>query len=422
MQDIAASMDSNRDSEIAELRAALEKERGARLDAEARHRRLFRALPIMAHRLDAEARIIDVSDRWLEGLGYTREEVVGRRPAELMPEAARQRMLDDILPELGRTGRFDDVDLQLVRKSGEVLDMVISAAVELSEDGRLLGVTGIMRDNTDQKRASQALRESEERYRTLIDVVPIGLFVRVGAAISYINQTGVELLGAKSAAELIGTPALSVVHPDHRAEVVERMKALNRGIRVPGAELRMVGRDGREFSADIIGIPVTFHGVPASLVGFQDLTDRKKGEEAVRRAKLQEELLRVKEDTLRAISTPLLPVSERVVVMPLVGVVDEARVQRMLEVLLQGISSHKAAIAVLDVTGTPSIEMGAAEALVRAARAARLLGAEVVLSGISPQMAQAMAEGGVETGGIMVKGTLKDSIAYALASGKSGGR
>jgi anti-anti-sigma regulatory factor len=150
-------------------------------------------------------------------------------------------------------------------------------------------------------------------------------------------------------------------------------------------------------------------------VGFLDLTDRKRGEEAIRRAELQEEMLRVKEDTLRAISTPLLPVSDRVVVMPLVGVVDEERVRRMLEVLLQGISSHKASIAILDMTGTPSIEMSAAEALVRSAKAACLLGAEVVLSGLSPRMAQALAEGGVATGGITVRATLKDSIAYALS-------
>jgi rsbT co-antagonist protein RsbR len=59
--------------------------------------------------------------------------------------------------------------------------------------------------------------------------------------------------------------------------------------------------------------------------------------------------------------------------------------------------------------------MAAAEALVRAAKAASLLGAEVVLSGISPQMVQALAGGGVATGGVMVKGTLEDSIAYALS-------
>jgi rsbT co-antagonist protein RsbR len=225
----------------------------------------------------------------------------------------------------------------------------------------------------------------------------------------------VDLLGAKSPDEIIGMPVFEVIHPDDRPVVAERMRALNTGQRVPGAELRMVRKDGREFCVYIIGIPVKVGGKPAALVGFQDLTERKRGEEAIRRAEIQEELLRVKEDTLRAISTPLLPVSESVVVMPLVGVVDEQRVMRMLEVLLQGISSHKAAIAILDVTGTPSIEMGAAEALLRAARAASLLGAEVVLSGVSPQMAQALVEGGVASSGIMVKGTLKDSIAYALS-------
>ena len=408
-------MASDQNSEIEELRAALELERKARLDAEERHRAMFRALPIMAQRLDAHARIIDVSDRWLEVLGYTRDEVIGRFPAEFMPEASRQRVLEELVPELIRTGRMEEGEVQLVRKTGEVLDIILSVAATRDEAGGFAGATGILRDNTEQKRTSQALRDSEERYRTLMDAVPIGLFLRVGLKIVYINQTGVEILGAKSPDEIVGMPALEVVHPEDRATVAERVKRLNSGERVPGAELRMIGKDGRQFFADIIGIPVTVSGQAAGLVGFQDLTDRRRGEEAIRRAELQEELLRVKEDTLRAISTPLLPVSDRVVVMPLVGVVDEERVMRMLEVLLQGIASHRAAIAILDVTGTPSIEMTAAEALVRAAKAASLLGAEVVLSGVSPQMAQALFEGGVVTGGIMVKGTLKDSIAYALS-------
>jgi len=405
----------DQDREIAELRAALEQERRARLDAEARHRALFRALPMMAQRLDADARIIDVTDRWLEGLGFARDEVLGRGPAEFTTEASRQRMLSELLPELARTGRLEDKEVQVIRKDGEVLDILLSVAAERDEGGRFIGATGVLRDNTEQKRTSQALRDSEERYRTLMDAVPIGVFVRVGPAIVYINQTGLNLLGAKSAAEIVGRPPFDIIHPDHRPSVLERMKVVNRGQVPPRAEFRMVGTDGREFDADVIGLPITFNGSPASLVGFLDLTDRKRGEEAVRRAELQEEMLRVKEDTLRAISTPLLPVSESVVVMPLVGVVDEERVRRMLEVLLQGISSHKASIAILDMTGTPSIEMSAAEALVRAAKAACLLGAEVVLSGLSPRMAQALAEGGVATGGITVRGTLKDSIAYALS-------
>lgn len=265
------------------------------------------------------------------------------------------------------------------------------------------------------ERERKARLDAEEQHRTLMDAVPIGLFLRVGLTITYINQTGAEILGAKSADEIVGMASLDVVHPDHRGLVVERMKRLNSGGRVPAEELRMLGKDGRVFFADIIGIPVTVGGQPAALVAFRDLTEKKRGEEAIRLAEHQEELLQVKEDTLRAISTPLLPVSDRVLVMPLVGDVDECRVQRMLEVLLQGISSHRAAIAILDVTGIPSIELQAAEALVRAAKAASLLGAEVVLSGVSPQMAQALAGGGVATAGIMVKGTLKDSIAYALS-------
>ena len=128
-------MESNRDTEIEELRAALQRERQARLDAEERHRRLFRALPVVALRLDGEGHILDMSDRWVEVLGLAREEVLGRRPSELMTEASRQRMFDAILPELTRTGRLNDEEVEFITKSGEVLDMLVSASGELDERG-----------------------------------------------------------------------------------------------------------------------------------------------------------------------------------------------------------------------------------------------------------------------------------------------
>ena len=119
--------------------------------------------------------------------------------------------------------------------------------------------------------------------------------------------------------------------------------------------------------------------------------------------------------TLREISTPLIPVSDGVVVMPLVGLLDEARTAQFMERLLGGVVAAQARIAILDVTGVPELDASAVQALLSAVSAARLLGAEVVLTGIKPAAARALVELGADFGRVVTRGTLKDGIGYALS-------
>jgi anti-anti-sigma regulatory factor len=137
-------------------------------------------------------------------------------------------------------------------------------------------------------------------------------------------------------------------------------------------------------------------------------------QEALRRSAVQEELIRAQEASLRALSTPLIPVSDRVVVMPLVGSINRARADLILEALLAGVVEHQAAFAILDVTGVPEVDQTVAEAMVRAAGAVRLVGAEAVLTGIQPKVAQVLVGMGVDLGGIAARSTLRAGIAYAL--------
>lgn len=129
---------------------------------------------------------------------------------------------------------------------------------------------------------------------------------------------------------------------------------------------------------------------------------------------------RAQEATLRALSTPLLPIARGVVVMPLVGAINEKRAEQVLEILLQGIVAHRASMVILDVTGVLVVDAQVAGALVMAARAVRLLGAQVVLTGIQPTTARTLVELGADLGGILVRSTLESGISYALARSDAG--
>jgi rsbT co-antagonist protein RsbR len=100
-------------------------------------------------------------------------------------------------------------------------------------------------------------------------------------------------------------------------------------------------------------------------------------------------------------------------VMPLIGAIDSRRAQQVLETLLEGISSTRAAIAILDITGVPVVDTQVANTLLRAAHTARLLGTQVILTGIRPEVAQTLVGLGADLSSIITYASLQRGIAYA---------
>lgn len=133
------------------------------------------------------------------------------------------------------------------------------------------------------------------------------------------------------------------------------------------------------------------------------------------REQLQEEMIRMQELALRELSTPLLAVSDHVVVMPLVGAIDSRRAQQVIETLLEGITTYAADIAILDITGVTVVDTQVANALLRAAQAVRLLGARVVLTGIRPEIAQTLVGLGADLSEVITRSSLQSGIAYAIS-------
>jgi anti-anti-sigma factor len=121
-------------------------------------------------------------------------------------------------------------------------------------------------------------------------------------------------------------------------------------------------------------------------------------------------------ETIRQASTPIAPVVRGILVVPLVGVFDGFRAELLTEKLLDEIARAHARAAILDVSGVPVFDTDAAELIVRLARSVRLLGAEVLLVGLSPDNARTIVELGVDLTSLRTLGTLQDGLAKALVS------
>ena len=130
--------------------------------SEERFRTLYRMTPLPLHFLDREGTIQQVSDAWLDLLGYTREEVIGRPLTNFMTEAsARQRIQLD-WPRLAEQGHLKDVDYRFITKTGDIRDVVLSSRAERDGHGLLSGALGGLVDVTARKHAEQALRQSQK--------------------------------------------------------------------------------------------------------------------------------------------------------------------------------------------------------------------------------------------------------------------
>jgi rsbT co-antagonist protein RsbR len=119
-----------------------------------------------------------------------------------------------------------------------------------------------------------------------------------------------------------------------------------------------------------------------------DITERKALE--ARQIQLQENIIHLQETALAELSTPIIPVTEEILVMPLVGSLDSRRASDMLERMLQRVSEHRAKTMIIDITGVPIVDTQVAGIFMTAAQAVRLLGVDVVMTGIRPEVAQTL--------------------------------
>src|SRR5919202_1014158 len=134
----------------------------------------------------------------------------------------------------------------------------------------------------DRARAEAALRESEERYRLLVELSPETILVQREGKIAYINPAGIHLLGATASEELIGTPLLERIHPDFREFVQKQIQQVQeQGQQAPLVEIQMVRIDGQVIDVELTGVRIVYQGKLAVQVLIRDITDRKRTQEAL---------------------------------------------------------------------------------------------------------------------------------------------
>jgi PAS domain S-box-containing protein len=213
--------------------------------------------------------------------GYNYDEIIGQNPRILKSD----KTPDETYKQLWATitsGNIWKGELCNKKKNGDLYWERVSISPVVNNSGYITHYIGVKENITTEKNALEALRESEERYRKLVEMSPDAVAIHQQGKIVYINSSGIKLFDANTPGELIGKPIIDLIHPDYRNIAIKRIEKTLSGGNVPYIEEKFVRLDGTIFDVEVTAIPSVFQGLPATQVVVRDITERKLTQEALR--------------------------------------------------------------------------------------------------------------------------------------------
>ena len=239
---------------------------------------------------DFDGTFIYLNEAAYKARGYTREELLDMKIKDLAT-SENADLFDERIAQLkkGSSAVFESAH---VKKDGSVLSVEVHAHI-VEFQGKEV-IIAIARDITSRKLAEELLKESEERYRRLVELSPVAIAVHSGGKIVYANAAAAKLLGTSEPSELIDRPILSLVHPEDHALVKERVSLMMQGNEVDLTEERFVRLDGEIIDVEVAASPIVYNGKQAIQVAVRDVTEHRQALAAVVEAKERvEQLYRV---------------------------------------------------------------------------------------------------------------------------------
>ena len=298
------------------------------------------------------------------------------------------------------------LEFRMKKKDGSWLWMESRGTVtDRAEDGTITRVLGVQIDINERKSVIEQMVMMESAVATA--TMGIAIFDLEGKA-QIINDAFYDILGYDAEInELVGaTVTHSVTEEGARIMQEEIMPTVmaKEGWR---GDMQLYRKDGDLIDIDSSFAPVLDEGGNIIAISGMatDITEQREIEMA-----LQEQ-----NQAMMEMSTPVITLWDEIVMLPLVGTIDDDRAMQMTERLLEAIVGYEARVAILDVTGVAVIDTSVARNLLKAVDAASMLGARVVVTGFSPSAAQTLAQLGVDFSSLMTQGSLRAGIAQAFA-------
>lgn len=380
-----------------------------------RFRLLVDNLPIVFFLRSAEGQLLYISP--------TYEKIWGRSLAELGENP--RAWIDAIHPDdqqdaINGFRQMNEIELELeyriVRPDGDIRWISASSMPMRNDEGQTEQIAGFAADITERKHMLLQLQQSEARFREMAENIGevVWMVNYPDYDLAYLSPSFEQVWG-RSCASLYAREIsfLDAIHPDDLQRVTAKLAKQAEGSY--NEEYRIIRPDGSVVWIRDRAFPIhDDQGNVTRVVGIaSNITEQKQA--IAEQQRLQESMIQLQAATLAELSTPLIPISDRVMVLPLIGALDTQRTQQVLTTLLEGVAEQQAQVVIVDITGIRVVDTQVANTLIQAARAVRLLGARVMLTGIRPEVAHTLISLGVDLSDLDTAGTLQSGIANVLS-------
>ncbi|MDY7080572.1 MAG: PAS domain S-box protein [Chloroflexota bacterium] len=246
-------------------------------ESEFRYRTLFESVPIGIGLSTLDGRVLACNDAMLRMTGYSAAEVGS---LTLRDTYQNPQDRDLLLKRLQTDGSVQGLEVKWKRKDGTPYDVSITV-IPLTWQGDD-AILVAAEDITEQVQVQDALRESEERYRRLVEFSPDAIVVHSEGRIVYANTAIARFIGVPSPEQLIGKPVMGFLASDYRESAGRRIRQVEGGTVVPLVEEKLIRVDGTVLEVELAAIPFVYQGKPAVQAIGRDITERKRAEEALR--------------------------------------------------------------------------------------------------------------------------------------------
>jgi len=375
------------------------------------YKAIFQAVPSAVRVVDTDFNVIIANPPMAALSGQSLEASVGRKCFDTF-KGERCHTKDCPLTRVQKTKTAMKAEVVKERQDGTKLICVCLAAPLFNREGMLTGMVESFEDITKQRQA-EALRATSSYTRSLIEA-SLDPLVTIGAdgKIMDVNKA-TELVTGVSRERLIGTDFSNYFTEPEKAREGYK-KVFSEG---SVTDYPLTIRHTSERTTDVLYNAAVYKDEAGKVQGVfaaaRDITERKKTEEALAK---QTEIIQRQAREILEISTPVMQVWEGVLVAPLIGTLDSQRTQQFMERLLERIVESNSPMALVDVTGVPTIDTQTAQHLIDTISAVRLLGAQVILTGIRPAIAQTLVHLGVDLSGITTRSSLSGGLLVAMDS------
>jgi two-component system, sensor histidine kinase and response regulator len=256
-------------------------------EREERYRGLIENAGDIIYQTDRNGFFSLVNPAALQLTGYTEEEVVGKHYLDLIHPDSKSHAMRFYGRQYVKRIPDTYYEYPVVTRNGEVVWLGQRTQL-LTEGDSIVGFQSIARDITDRRRAEAALRESEERYRKLVEVLPDGIFVSVEGRFAFANPAAVRILGLADSHQLIGQEVLDFIDPAYHHVAREGIREQpEHNVSVPLIEGIFLRRDGTPVEVEVAATPIAYRGRPGYLTVFRHIGERKAAERALRQSEFR---------------------------------------------------------------------------------------------------------------------------------------